>query len=153
MTVKRRGLKMPVVKSQGVKAGILAGATYPEQSYKDAKTGKMVPDKRAGKPVAMYAAALNYGTSKLPSRPFMGQTIRQQKKAWSSGLVKLLQDGVPLADALATIGQIMQEDIQDTIQSWPADNSEKWAAHKGFNHGLIYTHVLVRSVKFNVMGA
>lgn len=154
MSVKRRGLKLPPApKSAGVKAGILAGTTYPEQSYKDAVTGKMVPDKRAGLPVAMFAAANNYGTSKAPPRPFMDETIAQQKKAWSSGLVKLLQGGAPIAGALATIGQVMAEDITNTIQDWPADNNEKWAAHKGFNHGLIYTHVLVRSVKFNVWGA
>ncbi len=153
MPVRRRGLKMPVTHSAGVKAGILAGATYPQQSYKDAQTGEMVPDKRAGMPVAVIAAAHNYGTSKVPPRPFMDQTIAAKKKEWSTGVVTLIKGGASVATALVTVGQVMMEDIQNTIQTWPADNSKEWAEHKGFNHGLIYTHVLLRSVKFNVWGA
>jgi hypothetical protein len=154
MSVTRRGLKLPkldIAQNAGVKAGILADATYPEQEYKDAETGEMVPDKRAGMPVAVIAAAHNYGTSKVPKRPFMTNAIAANKKTWAKGLSTLLVRGTPLEQALATIGQIMQEDIQQSIQDWPADNSAEWAAHKGFDHGLNYTSVMLRSVKFQVM--
>lgn len=155
MPVTRRGTKIPklaIARDAGVKAGVLAGATYPQQSYKDAQTGKMVPDKRAGMPVAVVARGNEYGNGRTPPRPFMQTTIAAHKAEWSKGLVTLLTNGEPLARALATIGQVMMEDIQTTIQSWPADNAEDWAAHKGFNHGLQYTSVLLRSIKFETTG-
>lgn len=157
MTVTRRGTKIPdYPKSIGVKAGVLAGATYPESEYKDAQTGEMVPDARAGMSVASIARALSYGPvvnprMKVP-RPFMDQTIAAHKAEWTNALVTFLHAGMPLAHALAEVGQVMEEDIKDTIQSWPADNAEDWAAHKGFNHGLEYTFTLLRAVKFEVTG-
>lgn len=155
MPVQRRGTKIPPIdaaRKAGVKAGILAGATYPEQTYRDALTGEDVPDKRAGMPVAVIARANNYGNGRTPPRPFMDQTIVANKAAWSKGLVSLIAGGTPLKEALATIGQVMMEDIQTTIQDWPADNSPEWADHKGYNHGLHYTSVLLRSVKFETWG-
>lgn len=150
MSVTRRGLKLPEYESMSVKAGILEGATYPAQTIKNASTGKEMPDPRAGMHVATIAAALNYGTSKIPPRPFMDQTVAREKKAWTDGLVKLVRGGMPIATALTTIGQVMKEDIQTTINDWPADNSEQWAAFKGFSKGLTFTGHLLNSVESSI---
>ena len=154
MSVTRRGLNKSVFQrysSMEVKAGILENATYPADMLTDAKTGKQIPDPRAGMKVATIAAALNYGVGQNHARPFMNQTVAKNKKAWSAGVVKLAAAGVPPEQALTTIGQVMKEDIQDEIQSWPADNSERWAAFKGFNHGLVGpTGHLKDSVKYEV---
>lgn len=153
MAVTRRGLKMPQIPPHlAVKAGILAGATYPEQDYRDALTGEDVPDKRAGMPVAVIARALNYGDGQNHPRPFMDQAIAKHKREWSQMIVKLLRSGESYYTALSTVGQVMMEDIQQEITTWPADNSEEWADHKGFNAGLRYTRIMLRSVKFETQG-
>jgi len=153
MTVTRRGLKLPEsldYQSMGVKAGVLENATYPPLMVRNAKTGAEFPDPRAGMHVATIAAALEYGTSKAPARPFMQTTVAQHKDEWVDGMVKLLTSGMPLVEALMTIGQVMKEDIQQTINSWPADNSKEWAEVKGFSKGLIWTSHLLKSIESEV---
>lgn len=147
MSVTRRGTKLPKYESTSVKAGILENATYPAQMLKNAATGEEVPDARAGMHVATIAAALEYGVSQNHPRPFMQTTVARGKKAWAEGLVKLVRGGMPIMAALAMIGQVMKEDIQTTINDWPADNSDQWAAFKGFNKGLTFTSHLLNSVE------
>lgn len=152
MTVTRRGLKLPdlALYSSGVKAGVLANATYPPLTVRNAKTGADFPDPRAGMHVATIAASLEYGTSKAPARPFMQTTVAAHKGEWIDGMVKLLTSGMPLVEALMTIGQVMKEDIQHTINSWPADNDADWAEVKGFNKGLVWTSHLLKSIESEV---
>ena len=131
-----------------VKAGVLAGSTYPTDDHKNAKTGKRVFDTRAEMPTAVIAAALEYGTHQRVARPFMHLTVAEQQKAWVCALRTLLKSGVSVPGAFAAVGQIMQEDIQHTISTWPGDNSSAWSAVKGFNHGLILTSHLLKSIAF-----
>ena len=148
MSVTRRGTRIPRdYETLAVKAGILENATYPAQTLKNAATGATMEDPRAGMHVATIAAALEYGAGQNHPRPFMQNTIARQRKAWADGIVKLVQGGMPVREAIATIGQVMKEDIQETIRDWPADNSESWAAFKGFNKGLIQTSHLLNSVE------
>lgn len=148
MSVTRRGTKIPTdYESMSVKAGILENATYPARTLKNAETGEEVPDARAGMHVATIAAALEYGVSQNHPRPFMQNTVARERTAWTDGLVKLVTGGMSVADALATIGQVMKEDIQTTINDWPADNSDAWVAFKGFNKGLTFTSHLLNSVE------
>lgn len=153
MTVTRRGLRMPDrdMSSATVKAGVLAGATYPADTIKDARTGKEYPDPRAGLPVASIAAALEYGHGQNHPRPFMQQTIAERRKEWTEGVVKLAQAGHPPEQIVGVIGQVMKEDIKKTITDWPADNSPEWAAVKGFSHGLIFTSHLLNSIESQVV--
>jgi hypothetical protein len=149
--VRRSGVKMPdslkqQFKPASVKAGVLSGATYPHDTYTDARTGKQVQDARGGMPVAAIAQALEYGHGQNHPRPFMQSTFAAQNKGWSRGLVAMLKNGAAADTALRTIGLRMAEDIQQTIRDWPADNSEDWASVKGFNHGLIQTNHLTNSI-------
>lgn len=148
MSVARRGLKMPKsYESYEVKAGILENATYPARTLKNAETGEEMQDARAGMHVATIAAALEYGTNQNHPRPFMQQTAARERNAWADGLVKLVRGGMGFQEALMMIGQVMKEDIQQTVRDWPADNSESWARFKGFNHGLEHTFNLLNSVE------
>jgi hypothetical protein len=148
MSVTRRGLKMPdKYESTTVKAGILEGATYPARTLTNAATGAEMQDPRAGMHVATIAAALEYGNGQNHPRPFMQQTVAAEKAAWTESVVTLMRNGSDPTTALRTVGQIMKEDIQRTINDWPADNSESWAAFKGFNKGLIQTSHLLNSVE------
>jgi hypothetical protein len=153
MTVTRRGLRMPdrFANSVTVKAGVLAGATYPADMIRDARTGREYPDPRAGMPVASIAAALEYGHGQNHPRPFMQQTVAQRKGEWADGVVKLVASGQTLEQAAATIGQAMKDDIKLTITEWPADNSEAWAEVKGFNKGLVQTSHLLNSIESEVV--
>jgi hypothetical protein len=158
MPVSRRGLKLPPqlaeqLKPGSVKAGILSGATYPADELTDARTGRQVPDPRAGMPVAVIAAALEFGTRQNHPRPFMQHTVAKHGKEWSAALVALLKQGYGAEKALRTVGQAMRDDIHDVATDWPADNSAEWAAFKGFNRGLDFTGTLIRSIESEVEGA
>ena len=131
-----------------VKAGVLAGSTYPADEYKNAKTGAMIQDARAGMPTAVIAMALNYGNHQRVARPFMNLTVAEQGKSWVRSLRTLLKSGVSVPGAFAAVGQIMQEDIRHTISTWPDDNSKAWSDIKGFGHGLILTSHLLKSIAF-----
>lgn len=151
MSVTRRGMKLPgSFDSFEIKAGILEDATYPARTLKNAETGEEKPDPRAGMHVATIAAALEYGHSQNHPRPFMQNTVAREATKWTDGIVKLVKAGTSLTDAMATIGQVMKEDIQQTINDWPADNSDSWAAFKGFNAGLRFTGEMLNSVEFAV---
>lgn len=134
-----------------VKAGVLAGATYPADVIKDARTGAERPDPRAGMAVATIAAALEYGHGQNHPRPFMQQTVAERRKEWSEGVVKLVESGQSPEQAVGIIGQVMKEDIMKTITDWPADNSPEWAATKGFNAGLRFTGHLLKSIDSEVV--
>lgn len=153
MTVTRRGLRMPDrdMKSAVVKVGVLAGATYPADMIRDARTGREYPDPRAGQPVAAIAAALEYGHGQNHPRPFMQQTVAQRRKEWTEGVVKLAQAGHSPEQVVGVIGQAMKEDVMKTITDWPADNAPDWAEVKGFNHGLIQTSHLLKSIDSQVV--
>lgn len=134
-------------KPGSVRAGVLAGATYPAAMLTNAATGEQRPDPRAGMPVALIAAALEYGDGQNHPRPMMHSTFAKQGDTWANAFVTLLKQGTGAARALATVGQIMKEDVQATIVEWPADNASAWAEFKGFNHGLILTGHLSRSIE------
>ena len=155
MSVHRRGLRMPsgmagLFKPGSVRAGILAGATYPADVLTNAATGEQRPDPRAGMPVAVIGAALEFGDGQNHPRPFTATTFAKQSGTWANAFVTLLKQGVGAERALLTVGQLMKEDIQATVLEWPADNSESWAEFKGFNHGLILTGHLSRSFEAEV---
>lgn len=149
--VYRSGLKIPehtreLFQPASVKAGVLAGATYPQDTYTDQRTGKQVVDARGGMPVAAIAQALEFGHGQNHPRPFMQSTFAANGRGWARGLTTMLKNGADPLTAMRTIGLRMGEDIQQTIRDWPADNSEDWAAVKGFNHGLIQTNHLTNSI-------
>ena len=149
MTVTRRSMPpRRAYTNMSVKAGVLAGSAYPVSEYKNRKTGAMVFDMRSGMPTAWIAAALEYGTRQRVARPFMHMTTADHKNEWAKQLRQLLKSGMSTRGAFATVGQIMKEDIQHTISTWPSDNSAEWAAIKGFNHGLMMTDHLIRSIGF-----
>lgn len=135
-------------KNMSVKAGVLRGATYPEDGYKNHVTGEYVFDARAGRSVASIAAALEFGDRQRIARPFMHVTSAQYRAEWARSLRALLKEGVSTRGAFTAVGQIMKEDIQHTISTWPADNSDAWAAVKGFNHGLILSSHLLKSIEY-----
>lgn len=157
-TVRRSGIKLPDTmreqfKPGSVKAGVLAGATYPEDTYTDQRTGEQVRDARAGLPVAAIGQALELGHGQNHPRPFMQTTFATENKRWARNLTDMLKAGAAADTALRTVGERMAEDLQQTVRDWPADNSPDWAAVKGFNHGLIQAGHLTNSIDSAVVMA
>lgn len=157
-TVARRGVKIPDdLREQfvpgSVKAGVLAGATYPMDTYTDHRTGAQVVDARGGMPVAAIAQALEFGHGQNHPRPFMQSTYAAQNRRWARDLTSMIRAGAAADTALRTVGTRMAEDIQQTIRDWPADNSPDWAAVKGFSKGLLFTGHLTNSIDSAVMDA
>lgn len=136
--------------TMSVKAGILENATYPADEIRNAKTGATMSDPRAGMHVATIAAALEYGHGQNHPRPFMQQTYAEQNKAWAKAVVTMMVQTRDPHQTLATVGQVMKEDIKTTITNWPADNSASWAEFKGFNAGLRFTGHLLNSVESEI---
>lgn len=118
-----------------VLVGFLESATYPD-----------------GTPVAAVAFWNEFGTSRIPARPFFRTTISEKSSEWARRLgdaaVHYDYDG---AKALGAMGQTMAEDIQQSIVGWqdPA-NADSTVDQKGFNKPLIDTGVMQRSVDFEV---
>lgn len=156
MSVKRRGLRLPshladLMKPGAVRAGVLSGATYPTANLTNAATGETRPDPRAGMPVAVIAAALEYGDGQNHPRPFMATTVAKEGDTWARALVTLLKQGTAAKQALTNVGQVMKEDVQAIVSEWPADNAPSWAEYKGFNRGLNLTGHLSRSIESKVI--
>lgn len=83
-------------------AGVLRGATNSD----------------TGESVAAYGLALEYGTSKMPARPFLRQTVEGHKKEWSEHLaVGVKARGLArAAEVLGAVGRVMRADIVATIK-------------------------------------
>ena len=114
-----------------------------------------------GEPVAPYAAANEFGTSRIPARPFLRSTIDAKGGEWADYLGKAIRARAPLETALALTGKRMTEDVKATIAGNMAPaNAPSTIRRKlrqedeggGMMHSgtLIETGSLLRSIKYEV---
>jgi HK97 gp10 family phage protein len=126
-------------------AGIPAGATTTD-----------------GKSIPMYAAYNEFGTSRIPARPFMRTTASEHQNEWCETLAGALK-GEILKDnakgAMGLVGEQMKAHIQQTIQKGSfAPNSPKTVANKRRkgkvepDHPLIDTGQMLASIISEVKG-
>lgn len=126
-------------------AGIPAGATTTD-----------------GKSIPMYAAYNEFGTSRIPARPFMRTTASEHQNEWCETLAGALK-GEILKDnakkAMGLVGEQMKAHIQQTIQKGSfAPNSPKTVANKRRkgkvepDHPLIDTGQMIASIISEVKG-
>lgn len=124
-----------------VRVGFLEGATYPATAK-----GK------GGLPVATVAFWNEFGTVRARPRPFFRQTIREKSPGWGASMARIVkQQNYNAEKTLALMGRGIQAQIQHSINMWPPDNAPSTVAKKGFNHGLIDSAVMLRSVDFQVL--
>ena len=103
-----------------------------------------------GTPVALVAFWNEYGTEKIPPRPFFRHTISENKAKWSSNLAKLAKI-YPTDKALALMGEIIQGDFVQSINIWSEPpNAPYTVEKKGFNAPLRDTMVMARSISYEV---
>jgi HK97 gp10 family phage protein len=126
-------------------AGIPAGATTTD--------GKSIPE---------YAAYNEFGTSRIPARPFMRTTANEHQNEWCETLAGALK-GEILKDnakgAMGLVGEQMKAHIQQTIQKGSfAPNAPRTVANKRAkgkvepDHPLIDTGQMLASIISEVKG-
>lgn len=122
-----------------VVAGVLGGATNDE----------------TGEKVAGYARMLEYGTARMPARPFLRQTATENKDEWR----KQIRNGLKARgfdqaeEVLGAVGRLMRADIVATIRRGDfeplAESTVKAKKRKGRAEPtapLIDTTSLIRSI-------
>lgn len=120
-----------------IKAGVLQGAgSYAKVS------------------IAQVATWNEYGTSRIPSRPFIA-IATDESKGWQSEVKQQVGGIMSPADvkgALDTIGEQMKKDIKNVIgdRSKLRPNAPSTIAKKGFDAPLIDTGKLQDTIDFEV---
>lgn len=128
----------------GVKAGILGGATTTD-----------------GKSIAEYAVYNEFGTSRIPARPFMRTVAKEKPKQWVGEMVRHIRgratEPAIWKQALGVAGESMKSDIKDSIQNgnWTPNAPATVAAKKRKgkvepDHPLIDTGQMLAAVSYEV---
>lgn len=118
-----------------VKVGFLEGATYPD-----------------GTSVAQNAFWQEYGTTRIPSRPFFRTMISRESPGWGvlmSGAAKHYNYNG--AAVLQLMGMKIAEQLQQSIVEWKdPPNAPSTIRIKGFNKPLIHHGIMQNGVDFEV---
>jgi len=126
-------------KAKSVRIGFLEDATYPD-----------------GQQVAEVAAYLNYGTSKMPPRPFFSQMVEANKDGWGAKLARVLKAADYDTElALGRMGEGIKGQLQDAIVAFndPPDSKATMARKKAAGQEqatLIETGHMLASVDYEV---
>ena len=103
---------------------------------------------------ATKAAINEYGTSKIPQRPFIRTATSRYGKSWGSKSAKAVQSvmkGMPISQVTELVGMQMKSDISSTLTNGPwIPNSVVTIAKKGSSRPLIDTGELRASITYKV---
>lgn len=137
-------LESNIKDSQSVRAGFLEGATYPD-----------------GTSVAQVAAVQEFGSLRktkdgrqwVPPRPFLRTAVAANKDEWAKVFGGTLKSsGYSAATALATVGQQMVSDIQESIEKYSdPPNAPSTIRQKGYDNPLQRTRHMKYSVDAEVI--
>lgn len=119
-----------------VRIGFLEGATYPD-----------------GTSVPLVAAVQEFGSAKVPPRPYFRNMVRAKSPGWGAGIAAQLEaTGNDARAALTITGQAIKEQLQQSINEYDAGPplSPKTIAKKGFDKQLIDTAHMLNSVDYEV---
>lgn len=128
-----RKIGRKIGRGAAVRVGFLEPATYPD-----------------GTKVALVAAVQNFGTARIPPRPFFSNMVDDASPAWGRELATLIQaHGVEKAMPLMgeRIKAQLQESIRDTNEPPLAPATIK---RKGFEKPLIDTSNMINSADYEV---
>lgn len=106
----------------------------------------------AHEPIAPYAAYNEFGTARIPPRPFMRKTLEREKENWIRDVGDTLANGLAPEATLKLVGERMAEAIQTTIKSnlphAPAAVAQR--AEAGRAKTLVDTGALLKSITHQV---
>ena len=93
-----------------VKVGILKNATG------DVDDGAIYEQPK--ETIAEYAAKNEFGSARIPSRPFMRTTIKKQSSNWQNIVAHLIKESnLDIETVLTAIGERAAADVRDTIKN------------------------------------
>ena len=118
-----------------LQVGFINGATYP-----------------TGQKVATVAFYNEFGTPKIPARPFFRRMIANEKPNWGKKLNGVLKaTGYDVNQSLSMLGMDIEGALrQSIIDTNDPPNSAATIAKKGFNNPLIDTSVMIKSITSEV---
>lgn len=98
--------------------------------------------------LASLAAVLEFGNERIPSRPFLRQTLAENQEKYTALFVKLFEGGVSIDQIYEQIALIAQGDVQQNIANgkWTA-NAPSTIKRKKSSKPLIDIGKLRQSVK------
>lgn len=98
--------------------------------------------------LASLAAVLEFGNERIPSRPFLRQTLAENQEKYTALFVKLFESGVLIDQTYEQIALIAQGDVQQNIVNgkWTA-NAPSTIKRKKSSRPLIDTGKLRQSVR------
>lgn len=156
-----------------VVVGFLDSATYPakhiEATRARFKSGKSKRIDVSGKgqqdfenqygsgdgplPVAQVAFWNEFGTVRIPSRPYFRTMVESKSPRWGVGLgAALRKTNYNARNALAIMGEGIRGQLRQSIRDWSTPpNSPRTVALKGFNKPLIDSAVMIRSAEYQVL--
>jgi hypothetical protein len=121
------------------------------------KVGVMGNQSIEGVSVVDYAMYNEFGTNRIPSRPFMATTAdryRTQVTKFAEVVIGNVIDGKYSVDVgLNRLGMWYQSKVQETIRNakeWAVPNAASTIAMKGSSSPLIDTGRMVQSVRYEV---
>lgn len=105
--------------------------------------------------VVEYAHYNEFGTERIPERPFIRTTMREQGGKYMRGLKseakQILRGQTSMSGTLNRLGMVAAGDIQDTIGSnVPPPNAPSTIAQKGSSGTLIETGRMRQSMTWKV---
>lgn len=105
-----------------------------------------------GTSTALVAALNNYGTGRVPPRPFFTLAVEKNKGRWPINLgTALKKNKMNAATALGLLGLEVKEEIQDEIREMTTPpNAPSTIARKGFDKPLVDTSTMLKSVTLKV---
>ena len=110
-----------------------------------------------GTSIAEVAAFQEFGTSRIPARPFLKQGLEKNTakmlKLSAQGVGEICKGG-SADDAFVIIGEGMAQAVKDEIDSGDfTPNAPSTVAKKGHNHPLIDTGAMKDAVSYKIRGA
>jgi len=139
---KRIKIDMKALDGKAVKVGVMGGA------------------ENNGVAIVDYAVWNEFGTSRIPARPFMAKTADENRdtvQKFAGFLIGKVIDGQLSVDrALKNLGEFYQLKIQMNIRTakeWAEPNAPATIAMKGSSSPLIDQGRLVQSIRYEIVGA
>ena len=109
--------------------------------------------------VQEYAIFNEYGTSKIPARPFFRLSVgtanaqNEIKEYMKQQVEQIIQGGISAQQAYENLGTFVVQKIKKTIMSGNfAANDPKTVKAKGQSTPLIDTHSLFHSIDYEIVG-
>ena len=139
--IKELQKELDYIKSHAVKVGVLGNGSTDGVSVQD------------------YAIFNEYGTSRIPKRPFFRLSVGTQKaqneikEYLNTQIENIIQSGITGQQAYENLGTFVVQKIKKTIASGNfAALDPKTVKKKGHSKPLMDTHSLYESISYEIVG-